>query len=175
MFDTRDLAVQRQQQQHQQLQQLSFKAHEWDADFARRSGGFHQNRVGTGNATNSAFALHTARHICVVCSRDGCSALVDLKTANQQAKAAGRDQHEPGDGCAASWTEPPCSSNANRSRFAKKQRHYIEQLESDERVLVNWPASRVDRSAPLVQSDLQLRAAIDAARAQLDGTSSTRG
>ena len=157
--DAQDHAEQQppQQQPPTQPQRIEYTAHPWDADAARRSGPFHRNQCGTGFAANSARALHVARNIATICQAPGCGALVDLKSATEQARAAQRQHYEPGDGCAADWADPPCSSCCNRSRFKKRQRQFAQQVEDGDRLLVEWPSA--------VERHVRLQHVADAERA----------
>jgi hypothetical protein len=112
------------------------------AAFRRRSGGFHKQRCGAGNAAGTREALCRWNTLSMVCSRPGCGAIVDHKVARRQAKQAGRVHFEHGDGCAG---PAPCSDDHRAARFAKRQRAYAEQLETGERLLIRWPADREDR------------------------------
>ena len=107
---------------------------------ARASGALYKNRCGTGNAAGTAEALRTWNHISVVCSQDGCHALVDLKAARRQARAQGRANFLPGDGCAG----PACSADYRRNRFANRQLAQADQIDSRERLLARWPTDRMD-------------------------------
>ena len=158
--DAQDHAEQQPPQQRlpSQPQQIQYTAHAWDADAARRRGPFHRNQCGTGFAANSARALHVARNIATVCRAPGCGALVDLKSATEQARTAQRQHYEPGDGCAADWADPPCSSCCNRSRFKKRQRQFAQQVEDGDRILVEWP--------PAVERHARLQHVADAERAK---------
>ena len=147
-----------QQQQPEQPQRIDYTTHAWDADAAARSGPFHRNQCGTGFAVNSARALHVARNIATICQAPGCGALVDLKSATEQARAAQRQHYEPGDGCAADWADPPCSSCCNRSRFKRRQRQFAQQVEDGDRILVEWP--------PAVERHVRLRHVADAERTE---------
>ena len=73
-------------------------------------------------------------------SAPGCAALVDYKCARRQAKQAGREFFEPGDGCAG----PRCSADYRRARFRKRQRLHAAQLEAGERLLIFRPADLAD-------------------------------
>ena len=105
---------------------------EWNRwERARASGGAYKNQVDAGNATGSKKALAQARSLTLVCQRPGCNALVDYKAARRQAKQAGRDHFEKGDGCAG----PTCSSDHRPARFAKRQREHAGLLEGGKRQL----------------------------------------
>ena len=107
---------------------------------ARASGALYKNRCGTGNAAGTAEALRTWNHLSVVCNQDGCHALVDLKAARRQARAHGRANFLPGDGCAG----PACSADYRRNRFANRQRAQADQIDSGDRLLARWPTDRMD-------------------------------
>ena len=108
---------------------------------ARASGALHKNMCGTGNAAGTAEALRTWDHISVVCCRVGCHALVDLKAARRQARAQGRANFTPGDGCAG----PSCSADHRRNRFENRQLAQADQIDSGERLLARWPTDRMDK------------------------------
>ena len=108
---------------------------------ARASGALHKNMCGTGNAAGTAEALRTWNHISVVCCRAGCHALVDLKAARRQARAQGRANFIPGDGCAG----PSCSADHRRNRFANRQLAQADQIDRGERLLARWPTDRMDK------------------------------
>ena len=110
-------------------------------EFRRRSGGFHKNRCGAGNATGTREALLRYSTLSLVCLTPGCCALVDYKVARRQAKQAGRAHFMPGDSCAGT---APCSSDHRAARFARRQRKQAAELEAGKRLLVCWPADLAD-------------------------------
>ena len=115
---------------------------QWEQwDFRRRSGGFHKNRCGAGNAAGTRNALVRYSTLSMVCCASGCSALVDYKVARRQAKQAGRVHFEHGDGCAG---PAPCSADHRAARFAKRQHKQAAELEAGRRLLICWPAGLAD-------------------------------
>ena len=174
--------LQRQQQQHDELQQHSQQSvssnsvmwqpqpllragpEQWDQwDFRRRSGGFHKNRCGAGNAAGTREALLRYSTLSLVCCTPGCCALVDLKVARRQAKQAGRACFEAGDGCAGL---APCSTNHRPARFAQRQHKQAAELEAGRRLLACWPADLAEREVWHYSLDAAREAAA-AARAAL--------
>jgi len=110
--------------------------------FRRRSGAFHKQQCGAGNAPGTREALHRYSTLSMICCAPGCSALVDYKVARRQAKQAGRLYFMPGDGCAGL---APCSVDHRAARFAQRQRKQAAELEAGDRLLVCWPAGLDER------------------------------
>ena len=106
-----------------------------------RSGSFHKQQCGPGNAPGTREALLRYSTLSMVCCASGCSALVDYKVARRQATQAGRTHFMPGDGCAG---PAPCSSDHRAARFAQRQRKQASELEASKRLLVCWPAGLAD-------------------------------
>ena len=164
--DRRQQRQQRQQQpQPTQLRLLPRAGAEAHARWARAraSGGLHKNMCGTGHAAGTSEALRTWNHISVVCNRDGCYALVDLKAARRQARARGSAAFSPGDGCAG----PLCSADHRSTRFGKRQLQQAEQIDNGQRLLARWPTDCLDFQIYLYD-DEHARGKADAARLAID-------
>ena len=130
--------------------------------FARRCGPYHKNQCGTGNAAGTQRALQQMRCLSLVCSTPGCAALVDYKAARRQAKQAGRERFETGDGCAARG----CSADPRPARFARRQLAHADRLTEGERLLVRWPRDMSDRDVWVYPAGAA-REAAEAARTAL--------
>ena len=160
---------QRQQRQQQppttQLKALPRAGAEARARWAlaRASGALYKNTCGTGRAAGTSKALRTWNHISVVCDRDGCHALVDLKAARRQARARGSAAFSPGDGCASQ----SCSADYRRARFRNRQLQQADQVDSGERLLACWPTDCLDFQIYLHDDDYA-REKADAARLATD-------
>jgi len=103
----------------------------WYRGEGRPTPGFHPSSVA---AIHQANRQKTA---CIICH-----SLVDLQHARRQARAAGRSQFSPGDGCA----NRHCSLHHCPARFARRQLDSAQKLLAGECVLVLWPSSVASRA-----------------------------
>lgn len=91
------------------------------------------SRARRGHAAGTLRAIGTAQALTLRCKRDG--ALVHAQSARRQARAAGRDKYEPGDGCGSRL----CSSNFRPAQFIRGQEAMAAGLACGERLLIAWP------------------------------------
>jgi hypothetical protein len=103
----------------------------WYRGEGRPTPGFHPSSVA---AIHQANRQKTA---CIICH-----SLVDLQHARRQARAAGRSQFSPGDGCA----NRRCSLHHCPARFARRQLDSAQKLLAGECALVLWPSSVASRA-----------------------------
>lgn len=90
----------------------------------------HWDRPGTGGATGSRAALAEASSWVFCCQR--CGGITDFKAACRQARAAGRQQAAPGDGCGSI----ACFPDHRPARFARHQHERAHTLTRGETVLI---------------------------------------
>ena len=93
------------------------------------------SRARRGRAAGTLRAIGTAQALTLSCQRD--SALVHAQAARRQARAAGRSEYEPGDGCSSRL----CSRNFRPAQFLRGQEAMAAGLECGERLLISWPAT----------------------------------
>ena len=147
-----------------QPQRLVFCTAEAQRQWAdnRARGWFPTRHVGRGRAPGSEASRQRARTLTLVCSRAGCSALVNRARARQHAHASGRAHFLPGDGCASRL----CSHSYRPSRFARMQRRTAAAVTRGERLLMCWQ-SNIHDSDVWIQPVNAVRYAVKAALAAL--------
>ena len=132
---------------------------EWAESRARHQP--YGSREKRGLAEGTLRALATAQALTAVCSVVGCSSLVHVQAARRQAKAAGRADYLPGDGCGSRG----CSLKHRPGQFLSNQRSMASKLENGRRLLIAWPRGLGAREV-VVQSMKTASAA--AARARIE-------
>ena len=143
-----------------QPQRLLFRSVEAQMRWAenRARGWFPTMHVGRGNAPGSEASRQRARTLTLVCTRVGCSALVNRARARQHAHAAGRTSFLPGDGCASRL----CSRDFRPKRFGRAQRRVAAAVESGERLLICWQSDVRDHDVWVRPAAVAHRAAAEA-------------
>lgn len=124
------------------------------------------SRAKRGLADGTLRTLDVCRGLTLVCQREGCGSLVHWMAARRRARAANRDNFEPGDGC----SSRSCSGNHRPAQHHTGQRSMAAGLEkplADKggRLLITWP---VDTQAREVQVLPRARAVAQAATTRLD-------
>ena len=98
----------------------------------------YDRRPGRGGRPASHDALEDGRTSLVQCQRAGCSALVQLAKATQQAALEGRETYAAGDGCGSRLC---CSGIYHKGRWEARQRELRAGIQAGEHSVRAWPAT----------------------------------
>ena len=105
--------------------------------------------VGTGNAPGCHTALRLAHALTFQCPAPGCKALVNLLAAKRQARAAARNRHTPGDGCASKT----CSKTHKPGRHRSRQHVCAQDLLAEHKLLIRPPVQLNSKRVWLINTD----------------------
>ena len=124
---------------------------EWEASRARHHS--YGSRARRGRAKGTLRSIGTAQALTLRCRADG--ALVHVQSARRRARAEGREEYMPGDGCSSRH----CSRNFRPGQFLHGQMSMADGLEDGERFLIEWPIGLGAREVTV----LPARTAVEAA------------